>query len=398
MPEIRCFRCLGTGHHQIDCKNDPVCYKCKDQGHMAVDCKASNAKKVKIFGFGIPGQGFYSLNFPEAKIKTHQSTGLLTILEGEASEEKVDKELKNMVRDKWDFKVKKIHLQEYLVVFPDKGSLETFTKLTEFQMSLYGLKGRLEKTARDSETSSLLHAVWIKIHGVPELAREVEPVKEIVALIAEPLVVDELSLIKIELVRVQGRCRNPAAIRGSIEIFFNGVGKMIRFEVESSGLGGLKGGKGGPPRNDKPDDRKDYDRDKYQKEDKSRKSSRKFDRIGKIDKEADSGHEGSMEEAMEQMQHDDIANTEEVPIAAFHPNVGMISVGNTMDKRGLSLGDPQSNMELLKVPNTTLEFNLESQFIVHGRDGPFAMEKSKWPNLTLPEEEPMEGLTQRRSS
>lgn len=213
---------------------------------MAVDCKTADAKKLKMFGFRIPGQGLYALNFLEARIKTHQATRLLIILEGEATEEKIDKELKHLVREKWDFKVKQIHLQEYLVVFPDKISLDMFSKLYEFQMSLFGLKGKLEKTARDSNTSSLLQTIWIKVHGVPDLAREVESVKEIMGLVAEPLFVDELSLIKDELVRVHGRCRNPGAIQGSIEIFFNGVGKLIKFEEKKGSQGPYKGGKGGP--------------------------------------------------------------------------------------------------------------------------------------------------------
>jgi hypothetical protein len=155
-----------------------------------------------MYGFGIPGQGFYALNFPEARIKTHQATGLITILEGAAVEEKIDKYLKHLVREKWGFRVKQIHLQEYLVIFPDKSSLDMFTKLSEFLMSLFGLKGNIEKTSRDSDTSSLLQIVWIKVHGIPDLAREVESVKEIVGLVAEPLVVDELSLIKDEPVRL----------------------------------------------------------------------------------------------------------------------------------------------------------------------------------------------------
>jgi hypothetical protein len=53
-------------------------------------------------------------------------------------------------------------------------------------MSLYGLKGKIEKTERDSETSTLLHTIWIKVHGVPDLAREVDAVKEIIGLVAEP--------------------------------------------------------------------------------------------------------------------------------------------------------------------------------------------------------------------
>lgn len=154
--------------------------------------------------------------------------------------------MKHLVREKWDFKVKQIHLQEYLVVFPDKSSLETFTRLSEFQMSLFGLKGKLEKTARELDTSSLLQSIWVKIHGVPDLARDVDSVKEIAGLVIEPLVVDELSPIKEEPIRVQGRCRNPRAIRGSIEVFFNGVGKLIRFEVEGGSHELSKEGKGLP--------------------------------------------------------------------------------------------------------------------------------------------------------
>lgn len=110
-------------------------------------------------------------------------------------------------------------------------------------MSLYGLKGRIEKTERDPETSSVVQTLWIKVHNVPNMAREVETIKEIVTLVAEPLVVDDLSLIRVSLVRVQGRCKNPVALRGTIEFFFNGIGFLQRFKVEG-GQGSSKGGKG----------------------------------------------------------------------------------------------------------------------------------------------------------
>lgn len=45
-----------------------------------------------------------------------------------------------------------------------------------------------------------------------------------------------------------------------------------------------------------------------------------------------------------------------------------------------------------------LIFNPDSQIIVHGFDGPFVMDRNKWPTLNLPEEvEPLEGLTQEDS-
>jgi hypothetical protein len=73
-------------------------------------------------------------------------------------------------------------------------------------MSLFGLKGKLEKATRDQETSSILQTVWIKIHNVLDVAKEVKTVKEIANLVVEPLVVDEMSLIRARLVRFQGRC------------------------------------------------------------------------------------------------------------------------------------------------------------------------------------------------
>jgi hypothetical protein len=39
---------------------------------------------------------------------------------------------------------------------------------------------------------------------------------EMTALVAEPLVVDELSLTRIGPVRVQGRCKNPTTLKGYI--------------------------------------------------------------------------------------------------------------------------------------------------------------------------------------
>lgn len=263
---------------------------------MAVDSN-SNSRKLKVFGFGIAGQGFYAMEIPEAIVKTSQTTGVLSILLGEATEEKLNRELKNLVKEDWDFKVKQMHLQEFLVVFPDKSSLETFAKLSSFEMPLYGLKGKLEKSELNPQSSSILQTIWVRIHNVPGIAREVESVKEMVTLVVEPLVVDELSLIRAGPVRVQGGCRTPSAINGSMEFFINGIGTPLRFEVEGP-QGAGKGGKRGPPGPGKPGDKdgpRDNDRDLFPKGDKKRKGNGKFDRFGKIDKEVDSSHKGSME-------------------------------------------------------------------------------------------------------
>jgi hypothetical protein len=362
---------------------------------MAVDCK-NNSKKLRMYGFGIPGQGFYSFNLPESSGKVIHISGILTVIDGEATEERVDKELKNLVRDNWDFRVRKMDDKDYLVVFPDKTSLDTFTKLRNFGMPLYGLTGRLEKSRINPKTSSVLQTVWIKIHNVPDVARDVEIIKEITSLVAEPLVVDELSLVRAEPVRVKGRCRNPAALRGSIEYFFNGEGVLLRFEVEEGRSVG-KGGKGGPPppghgHGPGGSGGGSNDQDKQSKGGNTKKGSGKFDRFGRIDKEGDSSHDGSMEEDME-------VN----PIAAFHPDLGMVQMTN-VNSKGIEtewLGN-QENIAATKGGSLTLKGSgqntaeevqdrelkdSDSLIVVHGREGPYLMDKGKWPALKLPMEQ-----------
>ena len=273
------------------------------------------------------------------------------------------------------------------MIFPDKQSLDTFTKLSSFELTLFGLKATLEKIETDPQASSVLQTVWIKIHKVPRIAREVEVVKEITALVAKPLSVDELSLIRSEPVRVQVRCRNPAAINGSIEFFINGVGTYLRFEVEGP-QGSSKGGKGGllGPGN-KPDDASDKDKDQHHKGDKMRKNSTKFDRIGKIDKEGNSSYEGSMEEALEGSGSKKEMTTGVHPIATFHPSIGLVNMDQIQDKSVENEKDKTSDSTNGVVDITTdKEEELipnDNQFVVHNASGEYLMDKGKWPKLTL---------------
>lgn len=106
--DIKCFHYLKLGHQQFECDNNPMCYKCKQSGHMGAECKNMGSKKLKMYGFGILGQGFYSIDIPEVEVQSYQATSLLTILEGEATEGKIDQELKHLVQNNWDYKVKKM--------------------------------------------------------------------------------------------------------------------------------------------------------------------------------------------------------------------------------------------------------------------------------------------------
>jgi hypothetical protein len=101
--KIKCFRCQGMGHHQKDCTNSPICYKCKEEGHMATECVDFHAKSrdLKMFGFAIADQGFYSINIPGEE-EYSKAACIIHVLQGDASEREIEDELRNLINNKWE--------------------------------------------------------------------------------------------------------------------------------------------------------------------------------------------------------------------------------------------------------------------------------------------------------
>lgn len=106
------------------------------------------------------------------------------------------------------------------------------------------------------------------------------------------------------------------------------------------------------------DDSKDKEKKDRNEEKSAKRGSDKFDRIGKIDTEMDSSHEESMEE--------DLEKNVTVPIAAFHPLMGMMT--NLEQVQDISV---PTSFEEKKSDDPGLVVN-ENQIVVHGLDGPYA--------------------------
>jgi hypothetical protein len=128
--------------------------------------------------------------------------------------------------------VKHVDNKEYTAIFPDKNSLDTFSKISEILMSIHGIKVKVLKSNVDPEAIELLHTTWVKIYGLPSIACKEGIVLKIATLAREPLLVDELSLIKTWSVRVKMNWRDPYKLRGFVRIFFNKVGYEVRFVSE----------------------------------------------------------------------------------------------------------------------------------------------------------------------
>jgi hypothetical protein len=54
-----------------------------------------------MFGFAIPEQGYYSIKIPGGD-EPEKATCIIQVLQGEASEKKIEEELKNLISSQWD--------------------------------------------------------------------------------------------------------------------------------------------------------------------------------------------------------------------------------------------------------------------------------------------------------
>jgi hypothetical protein len=231
--KMKCFRCREYGHHQRDCVNLPIRYKCKEEGHMVVECTEIHVKagELKIYGFAILEQGFYIIQ-THGTDEARKTSCIIQVLQGDASMKNIEDELKNLIDSKWKWQVKQVDTNEFTVVFPNKSSLGTFSKTSKMVMSLHGIKVKFLKSNNDPEAIEVLHTTWVKIYGLPTIAYKEEVIMKIATLAGEPLLVDELSLIKDGPVRVKLNCRDPLKLRAFVRIFFNRIGYEIHFVSE----------------------------------------------------------------------------------------------------------------------------------------------------------------------
>jgi hypothetical protein len=79
---------------------------------MAAECNFIK-RKIQLFGFGILGQGFYSMEIPDAQVKYCHTHGIVTVLEGNADEDKLNEELRLVVDDKWNFQARRMTSNEF---------------------------------------------------------------------------------------------------------------------------------------------------------------------------------------------------------------------------------------------------------------------------------------------
>jgi hypothetical protein len=189
---------------------------------------------LRLCGFGLPGNGFYSIHIPaEKEVKKKEVLGIMSIKSGQASVGVIETELRHLFREVPKWTIKKLTEEDsYLITFPSEDIRFQVAKFKSFEFETANIKAKVTPTEMSSESDGKLESVWVKAHKLPQIARKEEVVMEIAYLIGDPEEVDLTSLSGIGPVRMRVGCRDPNMIRGESQVFFNGECRSIRWEVE----------------------------------------------------------------------------------------------------------------------------------------------------------------------
>jgi hypothetical protein len=165
------------------------------------------------------------------------------------TEAKLADELKHLIDELWNWRVRKLMASEFAVVFPSKETLRMGTRSGKMFLPLSKSEVSIREAFMAPRPSLLLPSVWVQLTGVPENLLERERLMAAFVMVGRPIDVDELSVKKWdrEPIQMQFHCRYPERIKGTIEICVNGEGYTVGVHAELGQRGGT-GGSGGPPK------------------------------------------------------------------------------------------------------------------------------------------------------
>lgn len=77
-----------------------------------------------------------------------------------------------------------------------------------------------------------LVAVWVKVYGIPKIARNEDAIKSIAELVGEFEALDGASIRRDGPIRVRVACKDPRELHFGMHVYINKVGYLIRWEPE----------------------------------------------------------------------------------------------------------------------------------------------------------------------
>lgn len=173
---------------------------------MSTNCPRSKENKgLRLYGYGLPGQLFYSIQVPieDEEVANSPILALMTVIEGKGTVNNVTIELQYLINSTWDWQVKKMNSNEFMFVVPIAKDMEFLTGLKEFKCKISDMVVSMEKSDLMVRCCDVLTTVWVKLMGVPYWARKERAVEECAYLVGDFKEVDKTTLPVLGPIRVK---------------------------------------------------------------------------------------------------------------------------------------------------------------------------------------------------
>ncbi|KAG2657466.1 hypothetical protein PVAP13_1KG175608, partial [Panicum virgatum] len=174
------YNCHQTGHHKSQCPNPSYCYSCKQTRHIAPKCPNAKVNKgMKLCGFGMPEKLFYSMNIPEEQVEEDKTIrGIVTVFEGRGTKFRIDAKLKYLVDSDWDWQVKRISFDQFMMTIPSVAVMKLLKKMGKIRFTCYDIVASIEETNMSPESFAVLKETWVKTTGIPKIAWNQDPLNK----------------------------------------------------------------------------------------------------------------------------------------------------------------------------------------------------------------------------
>lgn len=180
---------------------------------------------------------------------------------------------------------------EFTVVFPSPDMLLMATRSGKLFLPLNNITARIRELVWEQPKGEVMPEVWVRLSGVPKKHRRVDRLMAAMSMIGRPLVVDELSLIRLGPVRMKFACCAPAKLQGTIKIWFNNIGYNITLEPELKPM--RKSGGPPPPNQNNGKGPDGDDKDKEESMDDESIDTEAWDKLGNKGKDGGASNRAS---------------------------------------------------------------------------------------------------------
>ncbi|XP_051177789.2 uncharacterized protein [Lolium perenne] len=251
---MECFKCGRMGHFQADCTYPPVCLLCGVEGHFSAACTSKGRQpSLRVLGQAVAGESFFSLDFEEDDDEEElvSNGAIISFRAVSLSARELDRELHHLVEAEWDWQVQTLLGHSFAVTFPSRETLRMSTRSGKLYLPLSGTVADIRLADADPAPAEQLQEVWVRLSGVPRRMKRANRLLAGMGMLGWPIAIDEDSLKRPMPVRMLLACRNPAKLKGTVQLFHKKWGYNIGVAVEAPA--GPSGGSS-PPAPHKPGD------------------------------------------------------------------------------------------------------------------------------------------------